>query len=145
MINKLVTHLNKFIGIISLLFFSINAISDNIKYDENQQCKATEFCDSLTITGEFYKVIESVCQQDFNKEMQKISKINNDQDIDPRHYLDLTKIENYDFAITKDEKENIYHINIGPKIRVGGPVYFGSTNYELDIKTLKIIKKYKIK
>jgi hypothetical protein len=144
MIIRLFARLNKIVGIY-LLLFSINSFSDNIKENENKQCKSTEFCNSLTIRGEFYKVIESVYEQDFNKEMQKISKINNDQDRDPRHYLDLTKIENYDFAITKDEKENKYYINVGPKIRVGGPVYFGSTNYELDIKTLKIIKKYKIK
>lgn len=102
-------------------------------------------CDSLTVRGEFYKVIEAVYQQDFKDELQQKAKMNDIQDKDPRHFLDLTKIENYDFGIDTNIKENKYHVSVGPKIRVNGPVFFGATNYELDMRTLKILKKYKVK
>lgn len=126
--------------------FSANSYSEEIDIASSQQCiKASMFCDSLTVRGEFYKVIEAVYQQDFKDELSKKTKMNDIQDKDPRHFLDLTKIENYDFGIDSDKEKNIYHVSVGPKMRINGPVFFGSTNYELDMKTLKILKKYKEK
>jgi hypothetical protein len=126
--------------IFTVFTFSLSSAADDIDYTSAQQCIKLSFnCNGLSIRGDFYKAIEAVYKQDFKNELKKNVAFNKNQD--PRHFLDLTKLENFDFAVQKDDTENKYYVGVAPHVSKDGPVFFGTTHYELDAKTLKILKK----
>ncbi|ESS71930.1 hypothetical protein MGMO_83c00030 [Methyloglobulus morosus KoM1] len=125
---------------------SMYCIAEEVNYSSPEQCiKASLLCKSLSIKGEFYKVIDAVYRQDFKSVMEnELGKMNapNLNKVDQNYRMDLTKIDSYEFSIEKDEKQNKYYIGVGPALRPGGRVFFGSFHYILDATTLNILDKY---
>lgn len=136
----------KKIFIAFLLLRPLCGIAGETNYASPEQCiKVSALCESLSVKGEFYKVIDAVYQQDFKSVMEnELSKMNapNLDEVDPKYRMDLRKIDSYEFSVQKDSKDNKYYVEIGPALRPGGPVFFGSFHYILDITTLKILDKY---
>ncbi|NJA08194.1 hypothetical protein HC024_21020 [Methylococcaceae bacterium WWC4] len=124
-----------------LLLNSPCAFSEEIDYSSSEQCikassKISSLCKSLRITGEFYRVIDTVYQQDFKSKMiEMLGKANPD---DPN----VTNIDSYEFSVIKDTEKNKYYVGVGAAPRAGGAVMFGSFHYILDATTLEILDKY---
>ncbi len=133
-----IKNIGKYIFLTYLLFSSPNSSSEEIDFSSPEQCiKVSTLCDSLSVKGEFYKVIDAVYQQDFKStienEMVKINPSNKE----------LDSIDSYEFSITKNSEKNKYYVGVGSAVRLGNPpVLIGSIHYILDATTLKILDKY---
>ena len=92
--------IRKYIFIAYLLSISPYGNSEEIDFSSSEQCiKVSTLCDSLSVKGEFYKVIDAVYQQDFKSTMEnELVKIN------PNN-KELTSINSYEFYITKNAEK----------------------------------------
>lgn len=133
-----IMNISKYIFIAYLLFISPYSNSEETDFSSPEQCiKVSTLCDSLSVKGEFYKVIDAVYQQDFKSTMEnELVKIN------PNN-KELTSINSYEFSIIKNAEKNKYYVGVGSAVRPGTPpVLIGSIHYILDATTLKILDKY---